>query len=61
MDSAIPVQNVYYLLCYAWNKLEEREVVDVATLDSTRLVDLFAKVLLGGTRHLIRRGFDRSS
>lgn len=59
MESAIPVQNVYYLLCYAWNKLEEGGVVDVGSLESTRLVDLFAKVLIGGTRHLIRRGFDR--
>jgi 5-methylcytosine-specific restriction enzyme subunit McrC len=57
--SLIPIQNIYYLLCYAWNRLEERDVVDVQAIDSTRLVDLFAKLLLGGTRHLIRRGFDR--
>lgn len=59
MPSTIPVQNVYYLLCYAWDKLEEGKVVAVDTLDSIHLVDLFARVLLGGTRHLIRRGFDR--
>jgi 5-methylcytosine-specific restriction enzyme subunit McrC len=58
-ESVIPIQNIYYLLCYAWNKLEEGKVVDVHSLNSTRLVDLFAKVLLGGTRHLIQRGFDR--
>jgi len=57
--SAVPIQNVYYLLCYAWNKLEEGEVVDIGAINSTRLVDLFAKVLAGGTHHLIRRGFDR--
>lgn len=59
MESSIPIQNIYYLLCYAWNRLEEGAVVDVGSLDSTRLVDLFAKVLAGGTMHLIRRGFDR--
>lgn len=59
MESQIPVQNIYYLLCYAWNKLEEGEVVDVSSVNSTKLVDLFAKVLAGGTHHLIRRGFDR--
>lgn len=59
MITAIPIQNVYYLLCYAWNKLEEGRIVDVGSLDSTRLVDLFAKVLISGTHHIIRRGFDR--
>lgn len=59
MESTIPIQNVYYLLCYAWNRLEEGEVVDVSSINSTKLVDLFAKVLTGGTHHLIRRGLDR--
>jgi 5-methylcytosine-specific restriction enzyme subunit McrC len=58
-QSPIPIQNIYYLLCYAWNRLEERDVIDVQSLNSAKLVDLFAKVLVGGTRHLIRRGFDR--
>jgi 5-methylcytosine-specific restriction enzyme subunit McrC len=59
MESPIPIQNVYYLLCYAWNRLEEGEIVDVQSINSTQLADLFAKVLLGGAHHLIRRGFDR--
>lgn len=59
LENSIPVQNVYYLLCYAWNKLEESEIVDVQSIRSTQLVDLFAGVLTGGVQHLIRRGFDR--
>ena len=55
----IPIQNIYYLLCYAWNKLEERDVVNVSSIDTTDLVDLFAKVLLGGMNHLFKRGLDR--
>jgi 5-methylcytosine-specific restriction enzyme subunit McrC len=55
----IPIQNIYYLLCYAWNRLEERDIVDVSGIDSTSIVDLFAKVLIGGISHLIKRGFDR--
>jgi len=55
----IPIQNIYYLLCYAWNRLEERDVVDVTGIDSTSLVDLFAKVLGGGVERLMRRGLDR--
>ncbi len=55
----ISIQNIYYLLCYAWNRLEEGAVADVEPVTSTRLVDLFAKVLAGGVYYLIRRGFDR--
>jgi 5-methylcytosine-specific restriction enzyme subunit McrC len=55
----IPIRNIYYLLSYAWNRLEARDVVDVGGLDSTELVDLFAHVLIGGTNHLLRRGLDR--
>jgi 5-methylcytosine-specific restriction enzyme subunit McrC len=55
----IPIQNIYYLLCYAWDKLEEKDVVAVEAIDSTTLADLFARVLINGTNHLIKRGFDR--
>lgn len=56
----IPIQNIYYLLCYAWNKLEERDIVDVKSVDTTNLADLFAKVLISGVTHLLKRGIDRN-
>ena len=56
----IPVQNIYFLLCYAWDKLEEQELVDVDPIGITELVDLLARVLINGTNHLIKRGFDRN-
>ncbi len=55
----VPIENIYYLLCYAWNKLEEKDLVKIEAKDTTSLVDLFAKVLIGGVSHLIKRGFDR--
>lgn len=55
----IPIQNVYYLLCYAWDKLAEEEIVAVDPISSPNLADLFARVLVTGTNHLLRRGFDR--
>ena len=55
----IPIQNIYFLLCYAWDKLDEREVVDVDPIESASLADLFARVLISGTNHLLKRGFDR--
>ena len=56
----IPIQNIYFLLCYAWDKLEERDIVDVDTDGVLDLVDLFSSVLINGTNHLLKRGFDRS-
>lgn len=57
---SIPVQNIYYLLCYAWNKLEERDRVNISIDDKTELLDLFAKVLINGTKILLKRGIDKS-
>ena len=56
MAADIPIRNIYYLLCYAWDRLAEGELVDVTSIDSTELADLFATVLLNGTNHLLRRG-----
>ncbi|WP_226065036.1 5-methylcytosine-specific restriction endonuclease system specificity protein McrC [Kaistella polysaccharea] len=56
----IPIENIYYLLCYAWNKLEEKERVYVSVDDKTELVDLFAKILINGTKILLKRGIDKS-
>ena len=56
----IPIQNIYFLLCYAWDKLEERDLVDVDPVGITGLVDLFSRVLISGTNHLLKRGFDRN-
>ena len=56
----IPIANIYYLLCYAWDVLEERDALaPVDAIDSTDLRALFAKVLVNGTRRLLRRGLDR--
>ena len=56
----IPIENLYYLLIYAWNMLEEADQVDVDVAGSTDLLDLLARVLNGGVEHLVRRGLDRA-
>lgn len=60
MATAIPIQNIYYLLSYAWNRLEESKTIDVSGIDSTELVDLFASILLSGVNHLIRKGLEQN-
>jgi len=56
----IPIENIYFLLCYAWNKLDEKERVNVAIDDKTELLDLFAKVLINATKMLLKRGIDKN-
>ena len=60
MNREIPIANIYYLLCYAWDALEEKDaLVDAGTLDSPDLLNLFARVLANGTHRLLHRGLDR--
>lgn len=60
MESRIPVENLYYLLCYAWDKLDEAELAPVDSEACETLQDLLAKVLVGGTQRLIKQGFHRN-
>jgi 5-methylcytosine-specific restriction enzyme subunit McrC len=56
----IPIQNIYYLLCYAWNKLDESDIVNVKAISTTELIDLFAKILINSTARLLKQGLDRN-
>lgn len=55
----IPIRNLYYLLCYAWDLLPESEVLDVGIDDAATPQDLLARVLVNGVTHLRRRGLMR--
>lgn len=52
----IPIQNLYYLLCYAWDKLEERDLVAVSATDQTSLLELLTQVLVKGSSRLFKQG-----
>lgn len=56
---AIPIQNIYYLLSYAWDLLEEANEMAVDTEDLPQVLDLVARLLTQGTQRLLRRGMDR--
>ena len=55
----IPIQNIYFLLCYAWDTLEEGNIVHVQQDECRSYADLFARVLESGVTHLLKRGLDR--
>lgn len=55
----VPILNIYYMLVYAWDALDEAEHLCLRAEDSTQLVDLFAHVLHSGVEAILRRGLDR--
>jgi len=56
----IPIENIYYLLCYAWDKLEEGEKTKVTKDEFDSLLNLFAKVFGNGVTYILKRGLDRT-
>jgi 5-methylcytosine-specific restriction enzyme subunit McrC len=56
----IPIENIYYLLCYAWDSLAEADLAPVSITPEMRLQDLLASVLRGGVSRLLKRGLDRA-
>ena len=55
----IPVQNLYYMFCYAWSHFPDGPQIVVGKDECPDLPNLFAKLLLEGSRRLMRRGLDR--
>ncbi|MEQ8303124.1 MAG: hypothetical protein RIB47_07015 [Cyclobacteriaceae bacterium] len=55
----IPILNIYYLLCYAWDKLDESEKISAGISDYREAIDLFTRVLLNGCNQLFKKGLDR--
>lgn len=56
----IPVANIYYLLAYAWDKLEESRLTQVNADACATPLDLLANLLVGGTAFLFKKGIDRN-
>jgi 5-methylcytosine-specific restriction enzyme subunit McrC len=56
----IPIQNVYYLLLYAWDALEQIDTHAVAAEPETQVLDLLAAVLNHGIDRLLRQGLHRA-
>jgi len=55
----IPIRNIYFMLCYAWNVLPEERWARVGTEDSNDLLNLFAEAMLRAFQLLRKRGFYR--
>lgn len=60
MANPIPINNIYHMLCYAWEVLAQSELVDIDVADQKSPIDLLASVLIAGVNHLLRRGIDQT-
>ena len=59
MAADIPLKNIYYLLSYAWDQLEQSDLINLSTSGSLEILDLLADILIKGTEHLTRRGLEQ--
>lgn len=55
----VPIQNIYYLFCYAWRFLPDELAIDVGASPNDDVLNLCAHVLIAGIDRLLRRGIDR--
>jgi 5-methylcytosine-specific restriction enzyme subunit McrC len=55
-EGSISIQNIYYLLSYSWNTLEEAAHVRISNDTTKSVQDLLAKVLIGAAEYVLQRG-----
>lgn len=58
--SEIPIENIYYLLSYAYSKLKIDKDVLKEAKEYDNIQDLFARILINSLNSLIKSGFYRS-
>jgi len=59
MKAAIPINNLYHMLCYAWDVLPQSNLVNVNLTGKEQPIELLAHIINTGTQHLLRRGIDK--
>lgn len=56
----IPIHNIYYILCYAWDILKAKDIVKVSNEKFNDIYDLLSRVFDMALRKMIRAGVVRS-
>lgn len=55
----IPIKNIYYMLCYAWNVLDQSDRILLGSEKFDNIYNLFGRIYINGTSSLIKRGLNR--
>lgn len=56
MASTIPIQNIYYMLSYAYKELKQANYARVGTESFAHVYDLLAAILIIGVKPLVKQG-----
>lgn len=56
----IPIQNLFYMLCYAWNVLSIKNTIDVESEQIKDSYNLLSRIFSYGVGKLIKQGFHRN-
>ncbi|MCX6119242.1 MAG: hypothetical protein NT027_17020 [Proteobacteria bacterium] len=59
MSLKIPIKNIYYMLCYAWQHLDSLSRDQTSALDVCNMTDLFGRILKECVTDLIKKGLHR--
>lgn len=52
----IPIQNIYYMLCYAWDCYPEKQLVDVLSLEQKDLTEMLSELFEKAVSSLVKKG-----
>lgn len=55
----IPIKNLFFILCYAWGRLDEGELVNASLDEVGTPQDLLARILINGSNRVLKDGLDR--
>ena len=55
----IPIKNLFFILCYAWGRLDEGELVNASLDEVSTPQDLLARILINGSNRVLKDGLDR--
>jgi len=55
----IPIRNLFFILCYAWDRLDEGDLVSASLDEVSTPQDLLARILINGSNRVIKDGLDR--
>ncbi|WP_288221228.1 hypothetical protein [uncultured Clostridium sp.] len=57
--SKIPIENIYYMLCYAWNKLDYLDRNKVGILEENDVLNLLCRIFVNEVNFITKKGINR--
>lgn len=55
----IPIKNIYHMLCYAWDVLDQSDSILLGSEKFDNIYNLFARIYISGASNLIKRELNR--